>query len=82
MKHSLRLRLCLTEFFQPLKMMIVRMENAFQEFYLVGSAKEWEFGLEILIDFVERQFLGGHRLDGHDDQGDVAVRGLLLPSRA
>ena len=50
--------------------------------YLVGTPEEWKLGLEVLVDLVEGELLSGHGLDGHHDQGDVAVRRLLLAAGA
>ena len=35
-----------------------------------------------MVDLVEGKLLAGDGLDGHDDQGDVAVRRLLLTAGA
>ena len=50
--------------------------------YLVGSPEEGELGLQVLVDLVERELLAGDGLNGHDDEGDVAVRRLLLAAGA
>ena len=50
--------------------------------YLVGSPEEGELGLQVLVDLVERELLAGDGLNGHDDEGDVAVRRLLLTAGA
>ena len=50
--------------------------------YLIGSPEEGELGLQVLVDLVESQLFAGHGLDGHHDQGDVAVRRLLLTAGA
>ena len=70
MKHSLRDRLWRTEFFQPWH---------HHHHHLVGAAEEGELLLEELVDLGEGELLAGHALDGHHDEGDVAVGRLLLP---
>ena len=89
MKHSFRLRLCRTEFFQPCRWRRVqnyRFESVLTKFtrpsYLVGSPEEGKLGLQVLVDLVECELLAGHGLNGHDDEGDVAIRRLLLAAGA
>ena len=46
---------------------------------LVGSSEERELLLEELVDLGQSELLAGDGLDGHHDEGDVAVGRLLLP---
>lgn len=49
---------------------------------LVTAAEEFEFVLEELVDLGKRQLLHWRALDGHNNQGDVAVWGLLWATGA
>ena len=45
---------------------------------LIRATEEWELLLKELIDLGEGELLAGDGLDGHDDEGNVAVGWLLL----